>query len=267
LSAADADLHGMVNRAVVVGINDYPGTGSDLAGCVNDALDWDAALRARGYSTVVLLNEAATKGNVVAALKAAVAASKRYDRLTFTFSGHGTYVPDRDGDEADHRDEALVCHDVRSGGLLVDDQLQQILGQTVEGVRQVILSDSCHSGSVSRFVGATPLDARPRFLPPAVFMEGKQLAAAKRVEQVQVTSRSREGAVLISGCTDQQYSYDVGGPRPHGAFTRAALATLGTAKTYAGWHAAIRKLLPSEDAPQSPQLTATPTQRYWKPLG
>ena len=256
----------MVKRAVVVGINDYPGTGSDLAGCVNDALDWDAALRKRGYVTTMLLNEAATKGNIVNALKTAVAASKRYDRLVFTFSGHGTYVPDRDGDEADHRDEALVCHDARSGGLLVDDQLQQIFGQTVDGVRQVILSDSCHSGTVSRFAGAVPLDARPRFLQPAAFLEGEELAAAERVADAPATSKSRLGAVLISGCTDQQFSYDIGGPRPHGAFTHAALATLETAKTYAGWHAAIRKLLPSDDAPQAPQLTATATQRYWAPL-
>lgn len=256
----------MVKRAVVVGINDYPGTGSDLAGCVNDALDWDAALRARGYSTTMLLNEAATKANIVAALTTAVEASKRYDRIVLTYSGHGTSVPDRSGDETDGRDEALVCYDFRAGGLLLDDELQHILDQAATGVRKIILSDSCHSGSVSRFVSEFQHDLRPRFLPPAAFLEGEELAAAERVQESRTVSTPRPGAVLISGCADHEYSYDVSGPRPHGAFTHAALSTLDAARSYAGWHKAIRALLPTATTPQSPQLTATLTQRYWKPL-
>ncbi len=37
----------MAKNALCIGINDYPGTGSDLAGCVNDANDWAAALAAK----------------------------------------------------------------------------------------------------------------------------------------------------------------------------------------------------------------------------
>ena len=33
----------MANRALCVGINNYPGTNMDLAGCVNDANDWQAS--------------------------------------------------------------------------------------------------------------------------------------------------------------------------------------------------------------------------------
>ena len=32
--------------ALCIGINDYPGTDSDLSGCVNDANDWAANLDA-----------------------------------------------------------------------------------------------------------------------------------------------------------------------------------------------------------------------------
>ena len=39
----------MTKRALCIGINDYPGTGSDLAGCVNDANDWGDALQGRGF--------------------------------------------------------------------------------------------------------------------------------------------------------------------------------------------------------------------------
>ena len=30
----------MGKKALCIGINDYPGTGMDLRGCVNDADDW-----------------------------------------------------------------------------------------------------------------------------------------------------------------------------------------------------------------------------------
>ena len=33
-----------MRTALCIGINDYPGTGSDLAGCVNDAQDWGSSL-------------------------------------------------------------------------------------------------------------------------------------------------------------------------------------------------------------------------------
>lgn len=254
----------ITRRAVVVGINDYPGTGSDLQGCVNDALDWSAALQDRGYQVNALFNSTATRQAILAALTAAVMASKRGDRLVFTFSGHGTWVPDRDGDEADGRDEALVCHDFREGGLLLDDTLHTVLS-TPAGVRSIVLSDSCHSGTLSRFVGE-PVPSQPRFLPPAAFLEGSVLQAAERVQHARTTTPSRPGTVLLSGCADHEYSYDVGGPRPHGAFTNAALQALPTAKSYAGWMKAIRKQLPTEATPQTPQLTANLIQRRWKPL-
>jgi len=39
----------MAKHALTVGINDYPGSDMDLAGCVNDAKDWRALLESRGY--------------------------------------------------------------------------------------------------------------------------------------------------------------------------------------------------------------------------
>ena len=36
-----------MKKALLVGINDYPGTGNDLAGCVNDAHDWAQVLSQR----------------------------------------------------------------------------------------------------------------------------------------------------------------------------------------------------------------------------
>jgi hypothetical protein len=39
--------------ALCIGLNDYPGTGSDLAGCVNDANDWAEELTKREFDVEV----------------------------------------------------------------------------------------------------------------------------------------------------------------------------------------------------------------------
>jgi len=40
-----------MKRSLHIGINNYPGTNMDLAGCVNDANDWRAAMEARSRPT------------------------------------------------------------------------------------------------------------------------------------------------------------------------------------------------------------------------
>lgn len=255
-------------RAVIVGINDYPGSNADLHGCVNDAMDWQQVLRGAGYDTTVLLDGDATKAAVVAALRNVVTASRFGDRVVFTYSGHGTWLPDRNGDELDQRDEALVCHDYRSGGLLTDDELHEIFSQRRFGVRGLILSDSCHSGTVTRAM-MDPLgsDRAPRFLPPVTFLSGLDLAAAERVQTMPPAGRPRSGTVLISGCADDEVSYDVHDTRPHGAFTFAALQALrDNPRNLNAWYASIRRQLPSEAYPQTPQLEVRNYQRWWRPL-
>ena len=256
--------------AVCVGINDYPGTGSDLSGCVNDALDWAALLAGRGYETVTLLDDQATKANLAAQLAAAVDRLRYRGRLVFTFSGHGTWVPDCDGDEIDGRDEALCCHEVWNGGILTDDELHAIFRRARHGTRITVLSDSCHSGTVARGLGTgAPLGLAPKFLSPGDLptipvSHAQAINAERRIAK----ATSRLGPVLISGCSDPEYSYDAWfDGRPNGAFTRAAIDALTPdVRTYREWHRRIRLRLPSPTYPQTPQLGATRHQARRRPL-
>ena len=59
----------MAKRALCIGINNYPGTQNDLAGCVNDAEDWAATLQARGFAVATMLDSQATKTNMVKAIE------------------------------------------------------------------------------------------------------------------------------------------------------------------------------------------------------
>lgn len=246
-----------------VGINDYPGAASDLSGCVNDAHDWQETLLKQGYDVRVLLDAEATKANLVAAISERLSRLGVGDRFVFTFSGHGTWLPDTDGDEPDKRDEALCCFDYAQGGLLVDDELYNIFQKRKFGSRVTVLSDSCHSGTLTRMAGDSTIQKTAKFIPPTLFSDISEEAAI-RAETYTPPGKPRSDVVLISGCADVEYSYDANiDGRANGAFTYYARKALAQAPSprVKDVYAEIQKLLPSQQYPQSPQLTAGVFQR------
>ncbi|MCB1825191.1 MAG: caspase family protein [Candidatus Competibacteraceae bacterium] len=271
----------MAKTALCIGINDYPGTANDLSGCINDAQDWADTLQARGFVVTCLLDSAATKAGMVTEMQQLIGQAQAGDSVIVTYSGHGTWVPDISGDEPDSRDEALCPYDINSGNALLDDEIHQLFAQRAAGVKIVLISDSCHSGTVIRWAGpsADTQGPRVRFLPPAVWLPAERLPRAANGETL--ARRETRGAqlggmalaggdLLMAGCADTEYSYDAYfSRRPNGAFTYFALKTLPTLAanaTYADWYKAIRDYLPSSNYPQSPQLFGPRHSRCFKVL-
>lgn len=271
----------MAKKALCIGINNYPGTHMDLQGCVNDANDWSAALSARGFAVTTLLDDQATKAAMVAAMGKLIGKAAKNDSLVITFSGHGTYQPDTDGDEVDGLDEALCPYDLQTNGAaLTDDEIKTLFATRKAGVRIVLIADSCHSGTVTRAARAEPdADTRPRFMPMGNWLPDKLLpknrvgkpaatvVAPSGTSPLQSAYSRLLGDLLLSGCKEgpNNFSYDarIQG-RPNGAFTYYALKALKTLKpdaTYADWHKAIVKYLPSASYPQSPQIVGSDTAR------
>jgi metacaspase-1 len=256
--------------ALCIGINDYPGTGSDLSGCVNDAGDWAEELTKRGFDTEVMLDAEATGDAMRAGIRRRLAAAGSGDTVVLTYSGHGTWVRDDNGDEPDGRDEALCPYDIFTNGPLLDDELYDILCERQRGARVVMISDSCHSGSVARFAPSLRASTDTvRFLPPAVFLSPNEAARAAKMPRV-MAGRPRHAALLLSGCRDFEFSYDAHfGERPNGAFTYVALAALRelpAEATYRDWMASIARQLPSQDYPQTPGIDGSSSQRGWAVL-
>lgn len=270
----------MARFALCIGINNYPGTHMDLSGCVNDANDWADELGARGFKTTRLLNEHATKAAMVRAIREVIGAAAGGDTVVITFSGHGTFVPDKSGDEVDGLDEALCPYDLQSGGgALLDDEIHAMFAARKAGVRLVLISDSCHSGTVTRAIpdGSDADDLpRPRFMPMENWLPPDQLpralggrapprVAPRAGGSPFARAMSRPGGdVLMAGCQEgpNNFSFDarIRG-RANGAFTfhaLKALRQLPPQASYADWHAAITPtLLPSANYPQSPQLVGS----------
>jgi hypothetical protein len=218
-----------------------------------------------------MLDAEATRAAMEERMRSLVSAAAGGDSIVITYSGHGTWMPDEDGDEPDRRDEALCPHDLKTAGPLLDDQLYEIFADRKQGVRVALISDSCHSGSLARI--SRPLgerSARIRYLPPEVFLSSALRPAAERAASAPFRGTSRTSALVMAGCQDTEYSYDANfGGRPNGAFTYVALRALKDLKdgsTYADWMKAIRGQLPSQDYPQTPRLDATSAQRRWELL-
>lgn len=262
-----------MKRAICIGINAYP-AGNDLSGCVNDAFDWRDLLDSRGFSTIMLADRDATKANIVKLLQDGMNEAKHGDTLVVTYSGHGTNVPDLNGDEPDAADEAICPIDIFNDwkNVLTDDELYEIFSVRERGVRLMFISDSCNSGTVSRFMPA-PAGAklpRVRFLPARAFMPA-DVAVAPVMPLRRTVSKLVSSALLFAGCKDTEYSYDAWfGDRPNGAFTRAAIDAYRDmiaagireplAKTLFGH---IRTTLPNQAYPQTPQLFGTSAQKKW----
>lgn len=264
--------------ALCIGINDYPGTGSDLSGCVNDANDWGKVLNQNGFTVTKLLDKQATRKNILDALRSHVSQAVKGDSIIFQYSGHGTYIPDLDNDELDGTDECLCPYDLHSKGPITDDELNDIFTAKKNGVKLVLFSDSCHSGTVTRFAdiqtpptttGRSAPVRKVKFLPPAAFLSKKDLAKLGTTRIFRRASPpGRYGSLLLSGCQDVEYSYDAWFQnRPNGAFTFVALETLKHLKagaTYLDWYRAIRKILPSQQYPQSPNMYGSRAMKKWK---
>lgn len=221
-------------RALCVGINKFKNLpNAALQGCVNDVNDMSGILKDfLGFADtdIVKLTDAqATKASIMKNLKSMVADAKagKLSYLVFSFSSHGTQVPDTSGDEPDRADEAFCPYDLAQKGdqwdpdyVILDDELHDLFIQLPKNVLLEVYMDTCHSGTGLKAVDIF-FDRKPRFLPPP------SLEAFEKVNGK--TSRGLHQALLEKGmvhhilwaaCRSDQTSADakIDG-NYHGAFT------------------------------------------------
>jgi hypothetical protein len=273
----------MADRAVLVGINKYKMANSDLSGCVNDVTNIrDSLIKFFGFQVDdirVLTDERATKDNIMERLKWLVKGAKAGDRMLFHFSGHGSQVRDRNGDELqDKLDEILCPHDMDwDGTYIVDDELRKLFGKLPKDCALEVLLDSCHSGTGTReLLGLAQLSPehsfKPRFLPPPVDIQCRvdddlplQRLLGGRPAATQTLPPVPEYLVLFSGCADNQTSADalIGG-KYNGAFTYYFCKHLRDVKGKVKRSELLKRVRASlkyEEYDQVPQLEASKAKK------
>jgi len=139
--------------ALAIGLNavdpgHYAGSSGSLAGCEPDAKDMEEIAKRQGFDTEILLTARATREAVLDSLKTWAEKCRNGDLLVVSYSGHGGQVPDANGDENDGLDETWCLYN----GQLLDDELYETWAKFRGGVRILVFSDSCHSGTVLRMI-------------------------------------------------------------------------------------------------------------------
>jgi hypothetical protein len=170
-------------------------------------------------------------------------------------------VPDQNKDEDDFQDETWCLYD----GELIDDEIYNLLGKFKTGVRILVFSDSCHSGTVTkaafyqgtmaaRSSAVSPEPAKYRFMPPEValrtyrknkkFYDNLQKDPALKKAEDSV----KASVLLISGCQDNQLSSD---GTFNGLFTGTLLQVWsdGKSSNYRKFYKAIAKRMPPDQTP------------------
>lgn len=243
----------------------YAGWAGPLNACEFDAQDMHEIATGLGYNATLLLTENATRENVTKGFKKAAQELKEGDIFFVSYSGHGGQVPDFNGDEEDGVDETWCLFD----GQLIDDELYQFWSKFRPGVRVLVVSDSCHSGTVIRAVVpdattdvavvSSPLArAMPINIASRTFRQNRdfysKLGSSLSNVEAQSVKRATDTPIscsvrLISGCQDNQVSLD--GPG-NGAFTAALISVWDHgrfSRDYAAFHAAILRKLPETQSP------------------
>jgi len=219
---------GLTKRALCIGIDQYPNPNDRLGGCVNDARNWSNWLHEQDFKVEMLTDAQATHSGITNAIGRIIRESQPGHVIAIQYAGHGTRLPDQDGEERDKYDEALVPHDHRENGYVLDDDLAALCSQIPTGVSVTFLMDCCHSGTMTRlFVGSgtTSADAGIRYLRP----DKEMLKAHRRAKQRAATSRSTRSLyrdhseILMSACRADQTAKEHDG---QGDFTRYALTVL-----------------------------------------
>ncbi len=269
----------------------YSGWDGPLAACEFDAHDMAAIAKSMGMRSTVLLTKKATRAAALAGMRGAAKTLQSGDLFFMSYSGHGGQVRDTNADEPDGQDETWCLYD----GQLIDDELYFELSKFAAGARILVLSDSCHSGSVVRDLPPPPPPPgwRAKAMPAAVaarvyrdhaaFYDKLQAdvtkAGGKRIVGSDAALAQVGGAatatalvgnfnpmvVLISGCQDNQTSMD---GDHNGAFTEQVLKVWsngGFKGGYASFHTRIKALMPATQTPNlftlgkaAPFLAQTP---------
>lgn len=221
-------------KAVLVGVDEYERPEiPPLRGCVNDvALVRSLLKRNFGLANEdirVVLNQRATQANILYRLQTMVENAEPGDCLVFYFSGHGSQIRDRDGDELTDLLDELICPydmDWDRRTYIVDDDLDVIFAGLPEGTVLEAFFDCCFWGASTRALDVQPAPnlLRPdvRYLPPpldiAARYEGEEESLA--IHRFESCSLFRDRNVLWGASQEGRIAAeDVLEGRPHGVFT------------------------------------------------
>lgn len=229
--------------ALLIAVEQYhPDSGvPPLGGCRNDVqavretlLSFFPDQVAEATQIKTLINEQATREGVIAAWRTHLGQAGPADTALIYFSGHGARsrtAAEFHELEPDGLEEGWVLYDSRQPGQfdLADKEIALLLAETGKtGARLVLLSDSCHSGSITRDLDA-PEGWKARFTsgtdaprPLDTYLHGAYAEQWRTAGKGQVPFVRH---LALSACKHTEKAWE--SPNGFGIFTRALLDAVG----------------------------------------
>jgi len=215
-------------KALLIGVGDYPHLppSAQLLGPANDLRAMSSFLQSYWKfdpsDIRVLKDKDATKDNILSSISGWLASQTRPgDRVVIYYSGHGSHVPDRNGDEADGEDETFVPSDFgrrgnRAEDMVLDDEIGKALA-ALPGREVILIADSCHSGTVNRDIFGSDMaddpDVRARYLP----FGGSARSVPQTSRSEDPLARDTGSHITLSAALPHQLAWE---SRGYGIFTR-----------------------------------------------
>ena len=260
-------------HALLIGLNTYhPNSGvRPLAGCHSDVAAVKAFLLEHYREQIpdeqhlrVLLDEGATRQNVIDAFREHLSKAGPADAILIYYAGHGSQNIAAEAFHAfvtDRKEEGWVLYDSRLSGNfdLADKEIAQLLSEIGERCPHIALvSDSCHAGSLTRgdeegwLPRFTPGTKEPR--PLESYLMG---AYAQQLSETGSLVVPFSKHVLLSACDKTELAWET--PEKGGLFTHALLNTLrpnGGQLSYGDLYTRICANIRAVTRRQNPQATA-----------
>lgn len=246
-----------IKRGLFVGIN-YTGTSNALRGCINDQENLTGFLIKQKYldkQDLVLMNDFQqgdlypTKLNMLKQMDNLVNFCNNNRKnevlVVFAYSGHGSYIRDRNGDEIDGKDEVLCPIDCMTKGMISDDVIKRnFIDRLGSNVKLIMLMDCCHSGTIIDLKYNYGIDKRDSCV---VYGD---------------CNDNKCKVIMISGCLDKQTSADayIRDNRKYefqGAMTASFLNSCDDKVTYKELITRMRTMLKQGKYEQIPQLSTS----------
>jgi hypothetical protein len=235
--------------ALLFGIKDYPkGSQNDLRGPLNDLVDIEEIISSlrTNFFIKTFRNSQVTRSCFINELRSAIALLKDNDVLFVYFSGHGTKIIDKNNDESDEYDEAIVVYNDEKNDYdyVIDDDIRDSLVNIPDNCSVIIAFDSCFSDTADK-----------AFMPNGVRKYIPNPAIAPDVKKRISIPKSEIKHIMFAACGEQQTSADayIDG-KFRGAFTCYFKKTFNPSMTNLEWINAIKKCLPSSEFDQVPIL-------------
>jgi len=250
-------------RALLVAVADYPQGIPSLTAPVIDAERMADFLHKRmGFEKeciAMLLNEKVTTAGLRAAIERELVARVEPDDVAFFFfSGHGTHVPDIDGDETDQFDEAMVTIDTdpaRPETWFTDDVLRYHLSR-LKTNRAIVVLDACHAGTGTRAFGASRVEGAKyvHFGFDKTASPSRGVVKSRAIRPASTNSQH----LVMAACHPYEIAREI--PKQGGFFTSALLEALNSvppdtafAKIHEDVQMAIDRLIARTTRPDLPQ--------------